>query len=78
MHVEERGRGGGGEEREAPTATASCCIGDLLVDQWKKERKKEKEGGREAVWKDDRLHYHQTSDSDASACVLIYVCVLGG
>ena len=25
-------RGGGGE-REAPTATASCYIGDLLVDQ---------------------------------------------
>lgn len=28
-----RGGGGGGEEKEAPTANASCYIGDLLVDQ---------------------------------------------
>lgn len=27
------GGGGGGEEKEAPTANASCYIGDLLVDQ---------------------------------------------
>lgn len=44
-------RGGGGEgsggeeEKEAPTASASCYIGDLLADRWEKQRKgKEKEG----------------------------------
>lgn len=27
------GGGGGGERGDAPTVTASCYIGDLLVDQ---------------------------------------------
>lgn len=28
------------------------------------------------MWKDDRPHYHQTSDSDASVCMFTYtVCV---
>ena len=29
----EKERRKGGEDEEAPTATASCYIGDLLVDQ---------------------------------------------
>lgn len=28
-----RGEGGGGERGDAPAVTASCYIGDLLVDQ---------------------------------------------
>lgn len=67
MHVEV-------EEEEKEALTAKVLYWGSVSGSMKKER--EQERAREAVWKDDRPHYQQSSDSDASVFVQIFVFVL--